>query len=185
MVSLTFQKNTTIYKVLFRLPLISCIRLGFVLLPAWRTVHSSPLTVSLLLWPLCSGVRQAVVEDAVLHATGLGPVRAQGRARLQEEPVVGQRAQRHQDTPRTGHQGQRLHEEAARVPAADGGPVRVPVPDERLQGAGQLDRDHQLRVRCLLRSSAGRRRRQSEAVPATTVAHLQDQVASGGWMRGR
>lgn len=133
-----------------------------------------------MLWPLCSGVREAVVENVLLHAAGPGAVLAQGRARLPEEPVVGQCAQRHQDTSRAGHQGERLYEEAARVPAADCGPVRVFIPDERLEGAGQLDRDHQLRVRCLFRTSSGRRCGQPKAVPAAPVAHFQDQIASGG-----
>jgi hypothetical protein len=64
-----------------------------------------------------------------LYIAGFGVVSAQGRERFPEEPNGRQFTQRNKDTPRAGHQGDRLHEEDVRFQVADGGPGRISFPD--------------------------------------------------------
>ena len=127
----------------------------------------------------CSTVRPAVVEDVLLHVAWPGAVPAQGRARLPEEPDVGQRAQRDPHPPCAGDARERLHQEAARVPAADGRPVGVSVPDERLEGAAVVDRHDQLCVRLVFCPAARGRCRQPEEISAT-VATVHPQSPAVG-----
>lgn len=127
-----------------------------------------------LLWILYSSVREALMEDVLLHAArSTRHVSAQGWTRIPQESgetltnislkveltnrfflaALWQRSQCYSNTPRTGDQGQWLHQKAARLPAANVRSIGISFPDERLEGAAVVDWYNQFRL-CLIFGAA-------------------------------
>lgn len=140
--------------------------------------HSGPETHSTSITPmpqsrlwrrlLCfsySPIREAVVEDVLLHAPRPCALSAQRRARLPQESDVGQRSQRDSNSPRARDKGKRLHQKAARFPTPNRRPIGVSVPDEWFQRAAVVDRYDQLCVRFVLGTTAGGRCWQPKTLP--------------------
>ena len=77
-----------------------------------------------------SSVWQAKLAHVLLHSTRFSLVFAQGRAWLPKEPDIRQCAQCHPNPPRLGNKGHRLQKKAFRLPAADGRPGGIPLPNK-------------------------------------------------------